>query len=211
MPSSATPGPATDRSVAGAVLTGGAGRRMGTFKPLVVLGGVPLAARVIAALRDGGCDPIVAVGGDADALRVLDVPVVADRWPGEGPLGGLVTACEETFADGRATQADFVIVASCDLGRLDASTVAGMRDADPAIDFLVANGERRHPSLVRVSRRVAPAAREVFASGVRAVHRLADVLRESSPAVRVADWQVDEAALQNFNTPEDVSDDVRFR
>lgn len=192
------------------MLTGGAGRRMGAFKPTVPLDGRPLAAHVIAALRGGGCTPIVAVGGDREALGVLGVEVVADRWPGEGPLGGMVTACEYFFdaagdAHERASSGvDHVLVAACDLGRLDPTTVTAMRTADARVDLLIASGQRRHPSLVRVSRRAAPAVRAAFDDGLRAVHRLVDVLGERARRLRVGDQAVDEAAMANFNTPTDL-------
>ncbi len=92
----------------GAVLCGGASRRMGRDKALVTVDGVALARRVADALVAGGCERVVAVGGDRPALEALGLPVVADRWPGEGPLGGLVTAL------GVCAEGDVVVVAPCD-------------------------------------------------------------------------------------------------
>lgn len=47
--------------VAGAVLAAGAGRRMGSAKADLVVDGTRLLDRAVAALRAGGCDPILAV------------------------------------------------------------------------------------------------------------------------------------------------------
>ncbi|MBV9312807.1 MAG: NTP transferase domain-containing protein [Pseudonocardia sp.] len=60
---------------AGLLLAAGAGRRMGRPKALVDLGGVPLARRALAALRDGGCGPLfVVLGAAADQVAALLPP-----------------------------------------------------------------------------------------------------------------------------------------
>ena len=46
----------------GVVLTGGASRRMGRTKALVEIDGVPMAARVAAALAGAGCESVVLLG-----------------------------------------------------------------------------------------------------------------------------------------------------
>ncbi|HEV7719921.1 MAG TPA: NTP transferase domain-containing protein, partial [Iamia sp.] len=93
----------------GAVLCGGASRRMGRDKALVPIDGVALARRVADALVAGGCVRVLAVGGDAAALAALGLEPVLDRWPGEGPLGGLATALSAT------DEGDRLVLAPCDL------------------------------------------------------------------------------------------------
>ncbi|WP_434127450.1 molybdenum cofactor guanylyltransferase, partial [Enterococcus faecium] len=61
----------SDLRFAGAVLTGGDSRRMGTDKALIEVDGGPLARRVANALRAAGADPVIAVGGDLEALGDL--------------------------------------------------------------------------------------------------------------------------------------------
>lgn len=51
--------------VAGLLLAAGAGSRLGRPKALVEIGGVSLAERGVALLRDGGADPVVVVTGAA--------------------------------------------------------------------------------------------------------------------------------------------------
>lgn len=110
-------------AVAGAVLTGGASTRMGPAvdKALVEVEGVAMARRVADALRAGGAERVICVGGDAGRLSALGLPVVADHHPGAGPLGGLLTALA-TAGGG----ADIVVVAPCDQPRLDGPTVAAL-------------------------------------------------------------------------------------
>lgn len=58
--------------VAGLLLAGGAGRRMGTPKALVRLHGEPLAVRAVKTLQAGGCGPVTVVLG-ARSDDVTDV------------------------------------------------------------------------------------------------------------------------------------------
>ena len=78
----------------GAVLCGGASRRMGRDKATLVLDGRPLAVRVADELAAAGALRVEAVGGDAEALVRAGLVHRPDRWPGEGPLGGIVTSLE---------------------------------------------------------------------------------------------------------------------
>jgi nicotine blue oxidoreductase len=65
---------------AGIVLAAGAGRRMGTPKAGLVLGGVRLVDRQVSLLRAAGCEPVVAVLGAA-VVEVPDATVVINtEW-----------------------------------------------------------------------------------------------------------------------------------
>jgi molybdenum cofactor guanylyltransferase len=74
---------------AAAVLAGGASRRMGRDKATLAVGGVALAARVLAAAAQVA-DPVVLVAPDGHPARRLGALVVTD--PGEGPLAALAAA-----------------------------------------------------------------------------------------------------------------------
>ena len=72
--------------VAGLLLAGGAGRRMGTPKALVRLHGEPLAVRAVRALQAGGCGPVTVVVG-ARAGDVTDVLRSAGLGTGGSDIG----------------------------------------------------------------------------------------------------------------------------
>lgn len=57
--------PDAHSSIAGLLLAAGQGRRFGRPKALVELGGLTLAERGVALLRDGGTDPVILVTGAA--------------------------------------------------------------------------------------------------------------------------------------------------
>jgi molybdopterin-guanine dinucleotide biosynthesis protein A len=77
------------RPLAGLVLCGGAGTRMGRDKALIEVDGVPLAAVVASRLRSAA-DPVFLASGEPGRLRHLGHPEVADDPGGIGPLGGLL-------------------------------------------------------------------------------------------------------------------------
>lgn len=176
----------------GAVLCGGASRRMGRDKALVEVDGVALARRVADALRAGGCDVVLAVGGDAPALGALGLAPVPDRWPGEGPLAGLATALAAAADRG----ADVLVLAPCDLVRPDGPAVADLRRAlaeAPAADAVaVAVGERVQwlPSGWNVSAEVAVRVAALVAAGARRLDAVEPVVTHRVIALapdRVAD------------------------
>jgi len=76
--------------VVGAMLCGGRSRRFGSDKALAAFGTSTVGERVIAAIRQSGVDPVVAIGGQIGDR--LGLPTVPDLRPGDGPLGGLATA-----------------------------------------------------------------------------------------------------------------------
>ena len=181
---------------AGAVLCGGRSSRMGRDKALVEVDGTAMAVRVAAALRDGGCDPVVAIGGDADALGTLGLTVIADGHPGEGPLGGILTAL--AVASPTDGTEETVVVVSCDVPWLTADVVATLVRSRAGHDVAVGRTDRRQP-LCAAWRSPAPAASTAaFAGGERAVHAVLDRLD-------VVEVDIDPAVLRNVNTPADLS------
>ncbi len=79
------------RKVAGLILAGGEGRRMGGDKPFRELAGKPLIAHVISA-ASAQCNHLM-ISSNEDVARFADfnLPVVPDSpKPGQGPLGGIL-------------------------------------------------------------------------------------------------------------------------
>jgi len=158
---------------------------MGTDKALLAVDGTALAVRVARALRAAGADPVIAVGGDLEALTALGLTVTPDQHPGEGPLGGILTALA-------VTDADVVVVLACDLPAADAdavrAVVEGLRDADVAAPWHDGRHELLHAAY---HRRSEAALRTAFEAGERAPHRAVAGLVvagiEGFPAAALAD------------------------
>lgn len=187
------PGPGdTGIAFAGAVLTGGRSSRMGRDKAIVPVGGVPMAARVAEALRQAGAEPVMAVGGDQAALEALGLTWVADRHPGEGPLGGIVS----TFA--AVADLDLVAILATDLPDVDEYVVRALVTGLGPHDVAVAGGERAEPlcGVWRVAS-CEPVLTSAFERGERAVHRaMAALDRVVVP--------VPALHLRNVNHPDDL-------
>ncbi len=176
---------------AGAVLCGGSSRRMGADKALIELDGVPMAERVARVLEDAGCDPVVFVGGDP-ALADLGRRQVPDRWPGEGPVGGVITALEALET------ARTVVVTACDLPDLDVGTVRTVIGTErDRVAVRVADSGRLEPALACWPTGLRAAIERQFELGTRALHLVVETCR----GVRVP---VDIAALRNVNQPDDM-------
>jgi molybdopterin-guanine dinucleotide biosynthesis protein A len=184
---------------AGAVLCGGASRRMGRDKALVEVDGRALALRVADALRRAGADPVTTVGGDLPALTALGLAAVPDEAPGEGPLTGVLTALNGAAGG----DAPIVFVAACDLLTPDpaavSATVAAL-DAAPDGDVAVpvAEGRRQWMHAAWRSSAAAPLA-AAFAAGERAVHAAV-----AAGALRVVEVAVEPAAVADADTPTDL-------
>ena len=199
----------------GVVLAGGASRRMGRDKALVEVGGRPLVMLAVDALAAAGAAEVLVVGGDRQALGALGLTVVPDRYPGEGPLGALLTA----FAVAREPM---VAVLACDLPRVHAGGVAAVvaalaadetlaavvpvsGDRSPAHGTTLSVPSRRHEARLeplhaayRVSACREPFG-DAFLSGERAVHAALAEVRVRT--LRLAD----DGWLANANTPADLA------
>lgn len=184
--------------VAGAVLCGGASRRMGTDKSLIRVDGVPLAERVARILEAAGCHPVVFVGGDEGELSSsTGRRVVADGWPGEGPVGGVLTAL--TALSG----APAVLVAACDLPALTAEAVSVVVEShrraassDTPVAVTLADSGRPEPALACWSTTAIRAITERFPGerGLLAVAR----------SLGAGTVPVEPSALRNANHPSDL-------
>ncbi len=92
-------------------MAGGGSTRFGRDKAIVKLGGKPMLTRMIELLQSVTKSAhLVAVSGE---YAEFGVGIVPDRWPGEGPLGGIITALENTAA--RDPQCEWNLILSCDM------------------------------------------------------------------------------------------------
>jgi len=179
----------------GVVLTGGASRRMGRTKALVEIDGVPMAARVAAALAGAGCESVVLLGGDPAELAPLTLPVLPDRHPGTGPLGGVLGALE-LYED----RSDQVLIVACDLADIASTDLSRLVQAAAEradADVVVAHAGRVEPACALWRTRSVDLVRRSFIAGERAVHR---VLAE----LQTVEVPLPTASLRNINTPDDL-------
>lgn len=165
---------------------------MGRDKALVPVHGAPMVMHVVSALRSAGCDPVQAIGGDAPALAALGLDVVGDGHPGEGPLGGVITALA---ASADSTVA--VVVVACDLPHLTEHTLQAVMAALGDADVAVARTDRLQPMCAVWRRTVLQPLRDAFDAGERRVESVLSSLKFVEVPVNRQD-------LGNVNTPGDL-------
>ena len=80
---------------------------------------------------------VIVVGGDAPRLEELGLPQIADEFPGEGPLGGIISALGH-FAS-TEEPVDAVVILACDLVSPSDAAVRSVAAAmdDPAVDVVL--------------------------------------------------------------------------
>ena len=165
---------------------------MGRDKARLEIQGVTLAGRTVAALREAGAVAVTGIGGDPEALADIDFDHHRDRYPGQGPLGGVLTAL------GAATT-EIVVVLACDLPQVAASAISRVVDAlEPEADASVPVTDGYRQVLHAAWRRSAlPGLEADWAAGQRAVHHALDGLRVT--------WvdDIDPQRLRDVDTPDE--------
>lgn len=180
------------------VLAGGMGRRLGGVdKGHIMLGGQALAVRVAGVLRPHCARLWVAARADhAASYGSCGLDVLDDGpYAGAGPLAGVLAAL-------RASQAQWVIAAPCDMPLLPADyaprLILAMRHA--STELLVAStGERRHFACAAWRTSLRGALAQYLASGGRRVEAFLDQVGYAAVNFSQPD------GFLNINTPADLA------
>jgi molybdenum cofactor guanylyltransferase len=99
--------------VLGYVLAGGASSRFGRDKALVRFGEAPLLQQIVDLAQSCTSTVTVVAGGQKYGELGRELEIIEDRWPGEGPLGGIITALENTAAIDPGRRWNLIL--SCDM------------------------------------------------------------------------------------------------
>ncbi|MCU1344141.1 MAG: putative sulfurtransferase, partial [Acidimicrobiia bacterium] len=139
-----------------------------------------------------GASQVLSIGAERLAMEALGYTRVPDLYPGEGPVGGIITAL--------ASQHQPVcVVAACDLAGLTAVAVSALVEGLGDADVSLAYGDRLEPLLGAWRARCEAPLQNRFDAGERAVHRAVDALRVATVPVR------DPRALSNLNSAHDLA------
>jgi molybdopterin-guanine dinucleotide biosynthesis protein A len=162
---------------------------MGRDKALLPFRG-GLLAGVVARAVEEAAGSVTVVGRS----ELLDLPAIPDLYPGEGPLGGILTALAHS-------RSEWNLVAACDMPGITAGFLRSLLDRaeSSACDVLIPHGPSGHPEpLCAVYRSTARDAIEGhFARGIRKVTAALEGLD-------VQLWGVSQVAhFENVNTPEE--------
>ena len=165
---------------------------MGRDKAFLPFRGGLLVESVAQAVRLAAGSAVLV--GNPEVCARLVHPAIPDLYPGEGPLGGILTALAHSTAD-------WNVVVACDMPEIGAEFLTALIDAaeHSGADALVPTGPsgRPEPLCAAYHRRARQGLEAAFARGVRAA-------TAALPAVRATLFPVPELSIfQNVNTPKE--------
>jgi molybdopterin-guanine dinucleotide biosynthesis protein A len=165
---------------------------MGSDKALLRYRGAALVETVAEAVSQGVGHPLLV--GNRDRYDGLGYEVIPDLYPGEGPLGGVLTSLQNSGAE-------WNLIGACDMPELTGGFLGGLMEAAEGRDCEVlapVGPDGNIEPLCAVYRRSArPGLQGAFERGVRQ-------MRAALEEVRIVTHFVPELAhFQNVNTPGD--------
>jgi molybdopterin-guanine dinucleotide biosynthesis protein A len=183
--------PETIESCSGAILAGGAGRRMGRDKALLIVDGETLLARTARVLGAVFAE-VVCIGPPREGC---DLAALGDRRAGLGPLSGIATALAEA-------RTEWVFVAACDMPLLEPAFIRELwrapRRPSAAAAIVPLEGDRAHPLCAFWRAELAAAADRALDRGALSVTDFAASVAASYVEFASGDPQA--SALTNVNT-----------
>ena len=176
--------------ITGYLLAGGQSSRMGTNKALLSFHGELLVERALRKLRR--LCSTVAIAGGVPELSPYAL-VIPDEFPGQGPLGGIVSALEHS-----TTERNLFLAVDMPLLPVAALEALLSASGDPALVTLAQSAGRVQPLCGVYSRRALPVLRAELLKGNRRVRAAV----EATGAIHY--WQApDPAWFTNVNTPDE--------
>lgn len=188
----------------GYVLAGGASRRFGSDKALVELAGKALLARTLDTMKASGVTEVRIIGA-TQIYGHFGPRCISDKWPGEGPFGGIITALGSTVTDKYGCQWNLIL--GCDMPFLTAEWLAFLvaRSKESEADVLVARSARGLEPLCACWRTSAlPKLQAAFEQGARKVTDAMRLLNvEILDETHWTRFDSDGRLFWNMNTPQD--------
>jgi molybdopterin-guanine dinucleotide biosynthesis protein A len=177
-------------NVRGYVLAGGASSRFGADKALAELQGKSMLVRTVELLSNV-CGN-VAIVAQKNKLNGSSTETIVDRWPGEGPLGGILTALHDS-KEKRGSES-WNLILSCDMPFLTQEWLAFLAQRAALCSAEAAVPESAHgmePLCACWRNSAVPAISVAFDSGTR---RVTEALRKLRVEV------LDEKEWKRFDT-----------
>jgi molybdopterin-guanine dinucleotide biosynthesis protein A len=165
---------------------------MGSDKALLRYRGATLVETVAEAVSQGVGRPLLV--GNKDGYDGLGYEVIPDLYPGEGPLGGILTALQNSSAE-------WNLIVACDMPGLTGEFLGGLMEAAEGRDGEVlapVGPDGNIEPLCAVYRKSArPGLQRAFGRGVRQMKAALEEVR------MVTHFVPELARFQNVNTPGD--------
>ncbi|MCX6380712.1 MAG: molybdenum cofactor guanylyltransferase [Armatimonadetes bacterium] len=183
------------------VLAGGRSERMGQDKALLTRGGRTLLEQTLLTVSEISSE-IIVVADRADRYPLAIGRGIADRFPGAGPLGGVITGLE-LLGEGNH------LVTACDMPSLQTSVLRYLlscanEEADCVVPLV---GGRLEPLCAVYQQSALVPLRAYFEEGERALHRSLRRLRlRTVPEEELRAFDPELRCFRNLNTPEEAAE-----
>ncbi len=191
--------------IAGLVLAGGSGARLGgRDKAMIALGGTTLVARAVARLSPQVAAVAISANGPPDRFAAFGLPVLSDRdGPGQGPLAGVIAGLGWAGDAGCAALVTVAVDTPFFPADLAARLAAGCRAGQAAV---AADATGLHPTFALWPVAALPVLQAALASGqgrLRAAAAAIGFTQAEFPAPGGC------SAFFNINTPGDIAEAAR--
>ena len=186
--------------VASVLLAGGRATRMGgRNKAFAAVGGESIAARTVRLLQRIFPQVIIATNAP-DEFDRFGTELVADVFPGRGPLAGIHAAM-------RHARHPHLFVVACDMPGLDGDVIRFLLGRIGAADAVVPRWDGDVEPLHAVyAVRILPVVERSLAHGESALRQLLPLLRvDYVSEVELRDVSAAAASFTNVNTPEELA------
>ena len=204
-------------SIAAYIMAGGGSTRFGQDKARAILAGQPMLTRMCNLLS--AVTTSIRIVAPPNRYEFATVPIIEDRWPGEGPLGGIITALlHSRDAESRhavpAAADGWNLILSCDMPFLTTEFLIYLRDfarASSAKAIVPESAQGREPLCACWHTSAAAQLQFAFESGM---HRVNDALKLlNAEVLDESHWKRFDSAgrlFWNMNTPADYAEAQRI-
>lgn len=198
----------------GYVLAGGASSRFGRDKALVRFGETPLLLQIVELAKYSTSNVTIVAGSQKYDELGRELQIIEDGWPGEGPLGGIITALEHTATTDLACRWNLIL--SCDMPFLTREWLQFLVDrargsAAGTQVILPHSAHGPEPLCACYRTNAAGALKSVFEGGVRKVTEALKQVR--TEMLDESAWKRFDSAgrlFWNMNTPADFEEAQRL-
>jgi len=187
------------------ILAGGTSSRMGRNKALLAVDGIPLIERIYRTMA-GLFQEVILVTNTPEQYAFLPCPMVADRFPGAGPMAGL-------HAGLLASRGERIFITACDTPFLNPDVIRMICTIDGEYDAVVPIGPGgKEPLQALYRRRCLAMVEQALEQGDGKVLNLLDHLRTRfiTPD-ELALIPNAELSFCNVNTPEEYDALLKIR
>ncbi len=177
------------------VLAGGRSSRMGRDKGTVLLKGKPMITHVLGTLRELKL-PISIIANDP-SYEHFGYPVYQDVVKEKGPMGGLLTAFENTTAD-------VVFLVSCDMPFVTKNAAEKLLKAVDEEEIVAAlAGERIHPLFALYPVELKKTVKDLISKGNL---KMTDFILKNKHTLVPSGFRKTDGVFRNINTPQELNE-----